>query len=174
MTPCISQRAGTLIMVRGGGRCHKLWPHIKCNIWVKLLKLSMSFQTLHLRHVAEDKDQSGDGIWVSARHSIMLVIFCIVHRLLVMSLSSSLFIRFFMSFAQVKAKLHWLHLFDLRFEVINCGDRIYAPASFGSHLKLSKGHHINNCRFLDAIASPSTYPCQWVGQWVGQWYRVFF
>ena len=26
--------------------------------------------------------------------------------------------------------------------------------------------------FLDAIASPSTYPCQWVGQWVSEWFIV--
>ena len=26
--------------------------------------------------------------------------------------------------------------------------------------------------FLDAVASPSTYPCQWVGQWVSEWFIV--
>ena len=25
---------------------------------------------------------------------------------------------------------------------------------------------------LDAIASTSTYPCQWVGQWVSEWFIV--
>ena len=35
---------------------------------------------------------------------------------------------------------------------------------FNKYVKLS--------HFLDAIASPSTYPCQWVSQWVSDSFRL--
>ena len=33
-------------------------------------------------------------------------------------------------------------------------------------------HHHPNCYLLDAIASPSTYPCQSVGEWVIDTFRL--
>ena len=37
---------------------------------------------------------------------------------------------------------------------------------------MGKQKHWEILWFLDAIASPSTYPCQWVGQSVSQWVIV--
>ena len=39
-------------------------------------------------------------------------------------------------------------------------------------LRYTLHHHSNLPHFLDAIASPSTYPCQWVGESFRQWVIV--